>query len=88
LRLPPVAALSLLVVLQVGTVPPSLPGKVGIFHYLTVVALALFGVDRATALSYAIVLYGVALLPKILLGGVYVAVGAHPRIVSPAARTS
>jgi uncharacterized protein (TIRG00374 family) len=77
LRLPPVAALSLLVVLQVGAVPPSLPGKVGIFHYLTVVALALFGVDRATALSYAIVLYGVALLPKILLGAGYVAVGGR-----------
>jgi uncharacterized membrane protein YbhN (UPF0104 family) len=78
LPLPPLAALLLLVLLQVGSVPPSLPGKIGIFHYLTVVALGLFAVDRERALSYSIVLYAVALLPKLVLGAVYVALGARP----------
>ena len=84
LRVPLVAALLLLVVLQVGAVPPSLPGRVGIFNYLTVVALSAFGVDRATALAYSIVLYAVALAPKILVGAAYVAAGAGRRVIASA----
>jgi uncharacterized protein (TIRG00374 family) len=67
------AALFLLLVLQVGITPPSLPGKLGIFHYLVVLALSFFGVDRALALSYALVLYGVALLSRVVAGGVWLA---------------
>ncbi len=78
LRLPPLAALLLLVVLQVGAVPPSLPGKVGIFNYLTVVTLALFAIDRTTAAGYSILLYAVALAPKIVLGAAFLATGASP----------
>jgi uncharacterized protein (TIRG00374 family) len=66
-------ALFLLVLLQVGAVPPSLPGKLGVFNYLVVVGLGAFGVPRADALSYSIVLYGVALLPKVLLGTAFLA---------------
>jgi len=84
LHLPPVAALLLLVVLQVGAVPPSLPGKIGVFNYLTVVALSVFAVDRATAVGYSIVLYVVALLPKILIGGICLAIGAQRRVVPTA----
>jgi uncharacterized protein (TIRG00374 family) len=77
LTLPPVAALLLLVLLQVGAVPPSLPGKLGIFNYLTVVGLAVFGVDRGRAFSYSILLYVVAFAPKIMLGAAYLALGRH-----------
>jgi len=74
-RLPPLAALLLLVLLQVGAVPPSLPGKVGIFNYVTVVGLSMFAVDRASALGYSILLYVVAFGPKLVLGAAYLAVG-------------
>jgi uncharacterized protein (TIRG00374 family) len=67
------AALFLLLVLQVGITPPSLPGKLGIFHYLVVLALAFFGVDRTLALSYALVLYVIALLSRVVAGGVWLA---------------
>ena len=69
-----VVALFLLVLLQVGSVPPSLPGRVGIFNYLTAVGLAAFGVDRSVAFSYSIVLYAVGLLPRVIVGAVYLAV--------------
>ena len=62
------AALFLAVVLRVGAAPPSLPGKIGLFHYLVVLALSLFGVDKTTALSYAFVLYAVAVLPVVIAG--------------------
>lgn len=73
LSLPPIAAVFLLVVLQVGDAPPSLPGKLGLFHYLTVLALSVFSVERSVALSYALVLYAVALLSKIFLGAAILA---------------
>lgn len=69
-------ALFLLVLLQVGAVPPSLPGRLGVFNYLVVVGLAAFDVPRADALSYSLVLYAVALLPKVVLGVLYVAFGS------------
>lgn len=67
------AAAFVLVVLQVGIAPPSLPGKLGVFHYLTVLALSFFGVARSAALTYALVLYAVALLSKVLAGGAWLA---------------
>jgi uncharacterized membrane protein YbhN (UPF0104 family) len=67
------AAGFLLVVLQLGTAPPSLPGKLGVFHYLTVLALSFFGVARSTALTYALVLYVVAALSKVVAGGAWLA---------------
>lgn len=78
LHLPATAALLVLVLIQAGSVPPSLPGKIGIFNYLTVVALAVFGVDRETGLAYSIALYGVALLPKVLAGAVLLAIAPVP----------
>lgn len=68
LQLPPVAALFVLVVLQVGNVPPSLPANLGVFHYLVILALSVFAIDPSIALGYAWLLYSVALLPKIIIG--------------------
>ncbi len=77
LGLPAIAALFLLVVLQIGNAAVSVPGNLGVFHYLTVLALGVYGIDRERALAYAIVLYAVALLPKIALGVLVMAVGPH-----------
>lgn len=73
LRLPLPAALFVLVMLQVGTAPPSLPGKLGVFHYLAILALSFFAVDHSVALGYAIALYAVALLSKVVLAGAWLA---------------
>jgi glycosyltransferase 2 family protein len=70
LTLRPVAALFVTVVLRIGQAPPSLPGKIGLFQYLTVIALAAFGVDRTAALTYAFALYAIAVLPVLVVGTV------------------
>jgi uncharacterized protein (TIRG00374 family) len=62
------AALFVLIVLQVGSAPPSAPGKLGVFHYLAVLALSVFGVAKDLALAYGVLLYVVALMPKIVIG--------------------
>jgi uncharacterized membrane protein YbhN (UPF0104 family) len=68
--LPLSAGIALLVVLQAGGVPPSLPGRLGIYNYLTVLTLGLYGVDRAQALGYSLALYVVAFAPKLVLGAI------------------
>lgn len=75
LALPAIAALFLFVVLVVGNTAVSVPGNLGVFHYLTVVALGAYGVGRDLALAYAIVLYAVALLSKLVLGVIVMAAG-------------
>jgi glycosyltransferase 2 family protein len=63
------AALVVLVVTQVGVAAiPSAPGQVGVFHYLAVLSLSLFGVGREEALAYGIVLHLIIYVPIALLG--------------------
>lgn len=70
LALPATAALVLLVALQVGTSLVSVPGNLGVFHAITVLVLTRFQADHATAVAYAIVLYAIAIVPKIVLGAI------------------
>jgi glycosyltransferase 2 family protein len=65
------AAVFLLVALQIGgKVLPAAPlGGIGVFQYICVEALALFGVNEALALSYGFVLHFVVFVPGIVLGG-------------------
>jgi hypothetical protein len=55
-------------VLQAGISMPSVPGRIGLFEYLCVLTLSLFGVSQEEALSYGIVLHALVFLPTILLG--------------------
>lgn len=70
LQLPFSAALFLLIVLQLGVAVPSAPGKLGVFHYLCVLGLSLFGVARGPALGYALLLYAVVFVPLSVAGAV------------------
>ena len=68
---PVLAAFVVMVVLQVGTSVPSTPGKIGIFQYLAVLALAPFGVAREPALTYGVLLHVVGFGPLVALGGLW-----------------
>jgi uncharacterized protein (TIRG00374 family) len=68
LQLPFISAFLLMAVLQVGGIVPSSPGKVGVFQYLCIVTLALFGVDKSMGLSYGILLYLIAYGTPVILG--------------------
>ncbi len=60
LQLPWISAFLLMAVLMVGGIVPSSPGKVGVFQYLCILTLGLFGVDKSNGLTYGILLYLVA----------------------------
>ena len=63
--------LFLLLAIQVANMPPSVPGKIGVFEYAVILALSLFGISKGQALSYGIMLHLVAYVPKILLGLIF-----------------
>ncbi len=64
------AALFLLAVLQLGVAIPSSPGRVGVYHYLAVQALGVFGVDQATAVTYAVLLHLISVMLPAGLGAI------------------
>lgn len=76
LNLPFWAGLFVLLAIQVGLIPPSIPGKIGVFEYAVILALSAFTVPRSAALGYAIILHLVAFLPKIILGAVFIGGGS------------
>lgn len=62
------AALLLLVGLMAGIAVPSVPGRIGIFEYICILALAVFQIDKTQALTYGITLHAVIFLPALVLG--------------------
>jgi len=68
IHLPLTASLLILIALQAGISIPSAPGRFGIFEYICVLALGVFGIDQATAFSYGILLHAIVLLPATILG--------------------
>ena len=68
LDVPIIGAFALLAILQVGGIVPSSPGKVGVFQYLCILTLALFGVGKTEGLVYGILLYLVAYGVPVILG--------------------
>jgi uncharacterized protein (TIRG00374 family) len=63
-----VASLFVLVVIHLGLVVPSSPARIGVFHYLCVLSLSVFGVEGGLALAYGFVLHFIVVLPIIFAG--------------------
>jgi uncharacterized membrane protein YbhN (UPF0104 family) len=74
---PPAAALFGLFVLVAGINIPSAPGNIGVFEYLCVLALGVFGVERTAALSFGVLLHVLILLPPALGGLAAIWLGGH-----------
>ena len=62
------AALLVVIAVNLAMVLPSAPAGLGVFHAATVLTLSAFGVDRAQALSYAVVVHALNFLPLIVVG--------------------
>ncbi len=65
------AAIVLLVILQAGVAVPSSPGKIGVFQYLAVLGLSLFGVAKAPALAFGVVLHLLIFFPVAVMAGIF-----------------
>jgi uncharacterized membrane protein YbhN (UPF0104 family) len=68
LHLSYVAALLALIATGVGAIVPSSPAAVGVFEAAVVVSLSAYGVSSSTALSYAVVLHALNVVPLVVVG--------------------
>jgi uncharacterized protein (TIRG00374 family) len=68
IHLPLSASLLIMVALQASISLPNMPGTLGLFEYVCVLALSVFDVSESLALSYGILLHAVAFLPVLVLG--------------------
>ncbi len=57
-----------MIVLQIGTRVPALPANLGVFHYLVILALSVYGVQESPALAFAILLHLVVFILPALIG--------------------
>lgn len=64
-------AMVLLLIVQIGNAPPSVPGKIGVFEYIVILGLSFFSIGKADAMGYALMLHVVSYLPKIILGFIF-----------------
>ncbi len=62
------AAVVVLVATAFGVMIPAAPGFVGTFHVSCQLALAIYGIDRASALGYSIVLHATQWVPVTAIG--------------------
>jgi glycosyltransferase 2 family protein len=65
------AAIVLLVVLNFGMLVPTSPGSIGVYQWLCVFALSLWGVDHRLALALGIVMQTILFVPLYLAGLVW-----------------
>ena len=63
-----VASALVLAAVHAGVVLSPTPGQVGVFHYLCILSLSLFGIDQSLALSYGLLLHLIVYVPIALLG--------------------
>jgi len=68
IKLPMLASVLILVALQAGITVPSVPGRIGIFEYICVLVLNMYGVEESIAFSYGVLLHALVLLPITFLG--------------------
>lgn len=68
LHLPFAAGILVTVTINLGLVLPSSPAALGVFEAATVLALKAFGVPQAEALSYALVLHVLNIVPFLIAG--------------------
>ena len=72
---PFMAAVVLLVILQVGIAIPSTPGKLGVYQYLAVLGLSLFSVGHAPALAFGLVMHLLVFLPTAAIAALFLVFG-------------
>jgi hypothetical protein len=69
--LPVTASYVLLVVVSISILIPSSPGFIGVYHAGAVWTLQAYGIDKADALSFALVLHAAQFIPITLMGFYY-----------------
>jgi len=68
LNLPWYAGFLVMLLVNLGGILPSSPGGIGVYHYMTVLALGAWSTDRTSALAFAFVTHAIALVTIAVVG--------------------
>jgi uncharacterized protein (TIRG00374 family) len=63
---------AVLLILHLGTAIPNAPANLGSFQLFTVIGLTLFGVDKATAAEFSVVMFVILTVPLLAFGTIAV----------------
>jgi uncharacterized protein (TIRG00374 family) len=75
IRVPITVAVLVTCVTNMAMLVPSSPGYIGVFHAAAILVLVPFGVNKNTALSFAIIAHLVNVIPVSLIGAVFLMAG-------------
>lgn len=70
-EVPPLASLSVQVMLCLSSIIPGAPGNIGLGQYACILALNPFGVQRNISFAYSWVVYGATIIPYTLAGMIF-----------------
>ncbi len=73
MRMGVLAAVTVFIVVHLGSALPGAPANIGTYQYFTVLGLLMFGVDKSTAAAFSLVVFVVLTVPLWVLG--FVALG-------------
>jgi uncharacterized protein (TIRG00374 family) len=73
------ASIVLLLALQAGISIPSMPARIGVFEYICILSLGLFGVDQAVSLSFGILLHFLVVFPILAAGVLFFTLSGQQR---------
>jgi uncharacterized protein (TIRG00374 family) len=62
------SAILVLAATNLGAVIPSSPGSLGVYHFMAVISLSVYGVDTSTAVAFAVASHALAIGTHIVLG--------------------
>jgi hypothetical protein len=64
-------AFAILAIVALGVMIPAAPGFIGTYHYACVLGLTSFGIAKSEALSYAVVVWFLQMIPPVLIGLIF-----------------
>jgi len=66
-----ILTLSVMVLLNIGMMVPTLPASLGVYQFFTVVALSYFSIDKSVAVGLSFVIQAMDFIPSVLLGIIF-----------------
>jgi hypothetical protein len=66
-----VAIMSVIVAMNLAVIVPAAPGNLGVFEFAVLTTLEFFQYNKSTALSGAVILHAISIIPVSLLGFIF-----------------
>ena len=66
-----VAVMSIMIAMNLAVILPAAPGNIGVFEFAVMTTLEFFQFNKSTALSGAVILHAISIIPVSLVGLIF-----------------